>query len=46
MKLPVTSYMVVIITVCVKVANSTGVPQIKGQSALSYRGTIYACYLS
>jgi len=33
---------VVIITVCVKVANSTGFPQIK-ESWLSYRGTIYAC---
>ena len=42
-ELPVTSNMVVIITVCVKVANSTGFPQIKEQSGLSYWGTIYAC---
>ena len=41
-ELPVTSNTVVIITVCVKVANSTGFLQIKGQSGLSYRGTIYA----
>jgi len=40
-ELPVTSNTVVMITVCVKVANSTGFPQIKGQSGLSYRGTIY-----
>jgi len=39
----VTSNKVVIIAVCVKVANSTGFPQIKGQSGLSYQGTIYAC---
>jgi len=42
-ELPVTSNTIVIITVCVKVANSTGFPQIKGQSGRSYRGTIYAC---
>ena len=42
-ELPVISNNVVIITVCVKVANSTGFLQIKRQSGLSYRGTIYAC---
>jgi len=44
-ELPVTSNTVVIVTVCVKVANSTGFPLMKGQSGLSYRGspTIYAC---
>ena len=43
-ELPVTSNRptVVIITVCVKVANSTGFPQIKVQRALSYR---YLCIL-
>jgi len=35
-ELPVTSNMVVIITVCVKVANSTGFPQIKAKSGLIY----------
>jgi len=34
----------VIITVCMKVANSSGFPQIKGQSGLSYR-VIYLCIL-
>jgi len=35
-ELPVVSNTVVIITICVKVANSADFPQIKGQSGLSY----------
>jgi len=37
----VTSNTVVMITVCVKVANSTGFLQIKGQSGLSYQGILF-----
>ena len=45
-ELPVISNTVVIITVCVKVANSTFlVTNIKGQSGLSYRGIIYTIVL-
>ena len=39
------SNIVLIITVCVKVANSTFLVTMKGQSGLSYRGIIYAIVL-
>jgi len=41
----VLSNTVLIITVCVKVANSTFLVTNKGQSGLSYRGIIYAIVL-
>jgi len=44
-ELPVLSNTVLIITVCVKVANSTFLVTIKGQSGLSYRGIIYTIVL-
>jgi len=44
-ELAVLSNTVLIITVCVKVVNSTFLVQIKGQSGLSYRGIIYTIVL-
>ena len=46
-ELPVLSNTVLIITVCVKVANSTFLVTklIKGQSGLSYQGIIYTIVL-
>jgi len=44
-ELPVMSNTIVIITVCVKVANSRGFPQIKGQSGQSYRDIIHTIVL-